>query len=96
MSPQPFQEDYGDCKLWVTHFWIKSVWEKASRLRIIIDIADIQVAPPQEWDSWLMQEFVRLNYSGNDLRRLNRDRMHQEVLFLSDVMNASGRAIDRR
>ena len=43
-----------------------------------------------------MQEFVRLNYSDDDLRRLNRVRMHQEVLFLSDVMDASGRAIDRR
>jgi hypothetical protein len=96
MSPQSFQEDYGGCKLWVTHSWIKSVWEKASCLRIIIDIADIQVAPPQKQDSWLMQELVRLNYSGNDLRSLNRVRMHQEVLFLSDVMDASGQAIDRR
>ena len=96
MSSQPFQEDYGGCKLWVTHSWIKSVWEKASRLRIIIDIADIPVAPPRERDSWLMQEFVKLNYSGDDLRRLNRVRVHQEVLFLSDVMDASGRAIDRR
>ena len=43
-----------------------------------------------------MQEFVRLNYSGEDLRRLNRVRLHQEVFFLSDVMDASGRAIDRR
>ena len=96
MSSQPFQEDCGSCKLWVTHSWIKSVWEKASRLRIIIDIADIPVAPPRERDSWLMQEFVRLNYSGDDLRRLNRVRVHQEVLFLSDVMDARGRAIDRR
>jgi hypothetical protein len=61
-----------------------------------IDIADIPVAPPRERDSWLMQEFVRLNYSGDDLRRLNRVRVHQEVLFLSDVMDARGRAIDRR
>ena len=72
------------------------MWEKASRLRIIIDIADIPVAPPRERDSWLMQEFVRLNYSCDDLRRLNRVRVHQEVLFLSDVMDARGRAIDRR
>ena len=95
MSSQPFQEDYGGCQLWVTHSWIKSVWEKAFRLRIIIDIADLPGSPPQEADSWLMQEFVRLNYSGDDLRRLNRVRVHQEVLFLSDVMDASSRAIDR-
>ena len=96
MSSQPFQEDYGGCQLWVTHSWIKSVWEKAFRLRIIIDIADLPGSPPQEADSWLMQEFVRLNYSGDDLRRLNRVRVHQEVLFLSDVMDASGQGIDRR
>ena len=42
-----------------------------------------------------MQEFVRLNYSIKDLQRLNRVQSYQEVLFLSNVMDASSRALDK-
>jgi hypothetical protein len=74
---------------------MKLVWEKAHHLRVEIDIADIPVHPPWERDSWLMHEFVCMNYNCNDLWRLNRVRVHQEVLFLSDVMDVSSWAIDR-
>jgi hypothetical protein len=43
-----------------------------------------------------MQEFGRLNYSSDNLQRLNKVRMHQQVLFLSDVMDASGQGIDKK
>ncbi len=75
---------------------MKLVWEKASRLWVEIEIADLPVHPPRERDSWLMQEFVQLDYSSDDLWRLNRVQIHQEVLFLSNVMDASGRALDRK
>jgi hypothetical protein len=74
---------------------MKLVWEKASCVQVEIEIADLPVHPPREWDTWLMQEFVRLNYSSEDLQRLNRVQVHQEVLFLSDVMVASSRVLDR-
>ncbi len=96
MSLQPFQEDYAACHHWVTHSWIKLVWEKASCMRVEIEIADLPVHPPRERDTWLMQEFVRLNYSSEDLQQLNRVRVHQEVLFLSNIMDASSRALDRK
>ncbi len=48
MSLQPFQEDYATCHHWVTHSWIKSVWEKASRMWVEIEIADLPVHPPRE------------------------------------------------
>jgi hypothetical protein len=92
MSLQPFQEDYAACHHWVTHSWMKLVWEKASCVQVEIEIADLLVHPPRERDSWLMQEFVR----SEDLQRLNCVQVHQEVLFLSDVMDASGRALDRK
>ncbi len=75
---------------------MKSVWEKALRLRVEIEIADLPVHPPRERDSWLMQEFVQLDYSRDDLQQLNRVQIHQEVLFLSDIMDASSRALDRK
>ncbi len=75
---------------------MKSVWEKSSRLQIDIMFAALPSQPPRERDSWLMLEFVRLNYNSDKLQRLNRVRMHQQVLYLSDVIDASGRAIDRK
>ena len=75
---------------------MKLVWEKAHHLRVEIDIADIPVHPPWERDSWLMQEFACMNYKCNDLRSLNQVRVHQEVLFLLDVMDASCRATNRK
>ena len=37
-----------------------------------------------------------MNYNSNDLWRLNRVWLHQEVLFLLHVMDISGQAIDRK
>jgi hypothetical protein len=96
LSIQPFREDFNKYHHWVTHSWMKSVWEKSSRLRIEVTLADLPSQPPRERDSWLMQEFCQLRNSNDGLQRLNRVRMHQQVLFLSDVMDASGRAIDRK
>ena len=43
-----------------------------------------------------MSQFCNLGYSGKELLRLNRVRLHQHVLFVSDVMDAGGKAIDRK
>ena len=41
-----------------------------------------------------MQAFIDEGYKDDELRRLNRVRIHQQALFLSDVLNANGRSID--
>jgi hypothetical protein len=69
MSLQPFQEDREACQHWVTHSWMKSMWEKDHHLCVEIDIAGLPVHPPWERDSCLMKEFVRMNYNSNDCRR---------------------------
>jgi len=43
-----------------------------------------------------MKDFIQLNYSPQELCQLNRVRMHQQVIFLSDVRDASGRALDKK
>ena len=95
LSLQPFTESYHTCQHWVTPSWFKSIWEKASILEITIELAPLPLQPPRECDSWLMAEFVRLDYDRQELQRLNRVRLHQQAIFLSDVMDASGRAIDK-
>jgi hypothetical protein len=95
MLLQPFQKEYAAYQHLVTHLWVKLVWEKASCVRVVIKKANLPLHPPRERDSWLMHELVRLNYSSNNLQRLNRVQLHQEVLFLSDIMDASGQTLDR-
>jgi hypothetical protein len=96
LSAQPLQENYDRHHQRVTHSWMKSVWEKAHRLKVTVTLADLPSQPPWERDSWLMKELDQLDYTGEELLRLNRVRLHQQVLYLSDVMDASGRALDRK
>eukprot|EP00984_Skeletonema_dohrnii_P025480 scaffold14646_cov77-Skeletonema_dohrnii-CCMP3373.AAC.6 len=43
---------------------------------------------------WLMRVFEDLGYDQQELRRLNRVRLHQQVLFLSDVLCVKGKKND--
>ena len=72
------------------------MWEKADKLGIDIRLARIPLEPPRERDTWIMAEFMRMNYDTKALCQLNRVRLHQQVIFLSDIMDASGRAIDSK
>ena len=91
---QPFAEDYNACQHWVTPSWLKSVWEKSFKLGIDIQLAHIPLQPQRERISWIMAEFIRMNYDMQSLCKLNRVHLHQQVIFLSDVMDASKRAIE--
>jgi hypothetical protein len=59
---QPFNKPYNTCQHWVTASWLKSNWEKASTLDIEIRIVPLSLHPPRDRDSWIMTEFIRLNY----------------------------------
>ncbi len=52
------------------------------------------VTLPRERDQWLMQMFVSAGFSKEDLVRINRVRLHQKALFLSCVLEASGKTLD--
>ena len=43
-----------------------------------------------------MQLFVRAGFNKEDLLRLNRVRVHQQVLFLSCVLGDSGTSLDKK
>jgi hypothetical protein len=43
-----------------------------------------------------MAEFICMNYDTQSLCKLNRVRLYQQDIFLSDVMDASGRAIESK
>ena len=63
--------------------------------RIIVEVCNILLLQPINRDKWMMMEMKRKEHSTEDLRLLNRVRVHQQVLFLSDVLGASGKSLDR-
>jgi hypothetical protein len=96
ISCQPFREDYTANNKWVTHSWLKTIWEKAHRLQITIELGQPIIQPPRgENDYWVMTELKNICTS-EELVRLNRVRLHQQVIFGSDIMDASGRVIDKK
>ena len=93
---QPFQELFKKYKDWVTWNWMVSVWEKCDMFKVVIDINDNFLKIPREEDKWIMQLFVRAGFNKEDLLRLNRVRVHQQVIFMSYVLGASGKSLDKK
>ena len=56
----------------------------------------METEPPRAGDHWLMRLFVRLGYSKDDLEKLNRVRVFFQVLYLSDILCAGGKLLDRK
>ena len=63
---------------------------------VLIDYNENILKLPRERDQWIMQMFVAVGFSKDDLVRLNRVRLHQQVLFLSCVLGASGKTLDMK
>ena len=96
VSGQPFQVDYKVYGEWATDTWLKSIWEKVFLFGVVVIEGNLKVKPPQKNDEWLMPVLRKLHFSEPELARLNRVRLHQQVLFISDVMDAGGRTVDPR
>ncbi len=80
----------------VTTSWLKQVWEKLERFKFVVTVHNLCSFPPQEGDDWLMARLIAIGYRGDDLRTLNRVRKHQQVLFLSNILGAEGKSLDKR
>ena len=94
VSAQPLQESFKKYKDWVTWTWLVSAWEKYDMFNVVVSYNEKLVTLPRERDQWLMQMFVSVGFSKEDLVRLNRVRLHQQALFLSCVLGASGKTLD--
>ena len=91
---QPFDESFQLYQSWITSSWVKSIWEKVDHYGYKIVLNNIDFPFPRVGDKWLMRVFEDLGYDQKELRRLNRVRLHQQVLFLSDVLCVKGKKID--
>ena len=96
VSPQPLQESYKTYNSRVTHCWLTSLWEKCDKLNVKVEFLESILQLPCLGDKWIMCEFARIGYDLPTLVRLNRVRLHQQVLFLSCVLGASGKELDEK
>ena len=95
LSFQPFQVSYEHFGEWVTTSWLKRVWEKVCFFGFTIHVNNLQTGFPWEGDDWLMSRFIARGHTENELAALNCVRKHQQVLFLSDILGASGGSLDK-
>ena len=96
VSCQVLAQPYSTFSKWVSHCWLKSVWEKVDRFDLTVTIKSLPLKFPRENDEWMMLMLQREGFSDDELIRLNRVRCHQQVLFYSDIFDFRGRAIHRR
>jgi hypothetical protein len=96
LSNQPLQESYRRYSSWVTRSWFVSFWEKCEKFGIRVVINDNPIDFVRERDRWLMALFVSMGFTDRELEILNRVRIYQQVIFLSDIISVSGRSLDER
>ncbi len=95
LSFQPFQVSYEHFGDWVTTSWLKRVWEKVSFFGFTLLVNNLRACYPREGDDWLISRFIARGYTTDELAILNRVRKHQQVLFLSDILEAGGGSVDK-
>jgi hypothetical protein len=96
VSMQLLSKPFSRYGKWVTHCWLRSLWEKVEMFGFRVEIGPLPLKPPRERDRWLMLALIDHGFSTDELIRLNQVRCHQHVLFVLDVFDASGSALDWR
>ena len=98
VSFQPFHLSYKKYHNRLTDCWLKSLWEKCQIFGVAVcfHYQEDDLHMPRDRDKWLMLEFERLGCDKEVLERLNRVRIFMQVLFLSDILGASGKNLDRQ
>ena len=96
LSDQLFQIKFHDTQFLATDCWLKALWEKISLFNLNLTLGNISCRPPRLGDDWLMAQFTQVGYTTKELIHLNWVRLHQQVVFVSDVMDARGRVLDRK
>ena len=96
LSFQLFQVSYIHFGKWVTTSWLKRIWEKFHFYGFSIHVHNLTTEFPRHGDDWLMSRFIARGNTTNELAILNRVQKHQQVLFLSDILGASGGSLDKR
>ena len=96
LSAQPLQTSYEKYKGRITSCWLKSLWEKCAMFDVRVEFGNVPIELPREGDQWIMRLLEAAGFCRQDLLRLNRVRIYQQVMFLSEILGASGKILDRK
>ncbi len=67
------------------------------KFRIMVEIAPLPVCLPREGDKWFMQATMEAGVTDPNKQRIpNQFRCHQQVLYVSDVLDAGGKCLDKK
>ena len=94
ISDQPFilsYKKYGD---YATDSFCKSLWEKLDHFDCRLFLNHTLFRLPREHDRWMMTAFEQAGFSPAECRSLNLVRLHQQVLYESDIFEANGRSVN--
>ncbi len=90
---QPLQVDYNKYNHLVTHTWMKMLWEKVSMFGITVTTLLALGGFQREGDKFIMQMILRAGYNFDEVKRINRVQVSMQVLYMSDILTASGNTI---
>ena len=94
ISDQPFTLSYKKYGDYATEGFCKSLWEKLDHCQCRLFLDHSIFHPPREHDRWMMKAFEQTGYSPEECKTLNLVRLHQQVLYESDIFEADGRSIN--
>ncbi len=70
------------------------LWEKLAIFGVYVQTADSTFQLPRRGNKFLMLIFMDNSHNREKLKHLNRVRVHQKVIFMSDVLSSLGQKID--
>jgi hypothetical protein len=94
ISFQPLQSLYQQFSFLAVHTWMKMLWEKLDKFCVFVQTADSFFQFPQWEEKFLMLVFMERGHSREALIWFNQVRLHLQIIFLSDILLASGQRID--
>ena len=74
--------------------WMEFTWKALSETPLTLRGPDITVQPERQDDHYLMDSFVAMNFSPDQLSSLNDCRMYLQATLLSHICSADGTMID--
>jgi hypothetical protein len=94
VSFKPLQSLYQKFSFLATHAWMKMFWEKLDKFNITVQTAESPLKFPRQGDKFLMLVCMECDHGREALIRLNRVRVHLQLIFLSDILSALGLRIN--
>jgi hypothetical protein len=96
LSFTPLQESYSLYSFLVTHSWIKMLWEKVSKFDIKVIVQAGAENFPWKGNQFIMQVLLQMGYDSDVLLWLNRVQISLQLMFMLDILTASGNKINTK